>query len=370
MKLLNLCPADALFLPDDYPIEFVFLYRARIGTERMRVAVRELSEAFWPVFGDFRGGTIVYRPCAAEATLEETTVAGPLAVPDAGEPPWRVVAALRAPKRPRALCSIHVTQFNQATAIAIRTSHLVADGYSYFHFVSMLARMTLSLGAEHEATAAFSMPAPTHDRAVLRAARIPNTGDEPTPVEHALQIQVDRLSRALVHGTVKDASRSTGVRVSINDVLCAITVKRLWERAPHAFARELAVTIPIDVRAQIAAYGPSYFGNAVWYHRVPFEREQVACMELAQIAATIRQSMPIVTAESYTQHLDELVRTQTPKVYDPSGGCLVTNMSHVPLSLLDFGAGAAACTIPIMKEKHSAIVMASGSDYILRLAVD
>ncbi len=371
MKHLDLCSADTLFFPDDYPIEFVFFYRTRVETARVRAAVRELSTPFWPVFGECRGGAIWSRSGCDESAVDEVVVARPIDLAEGGELPSSVVAELLAPERPGALFSSRITQFDDGTAIAIRLSHIVGDGYSYFHLVSTLARTAHRPDAERDASAPLTMPAPTHDRTVLRAARIADARDEPTSVERALEIHVEKLPRALVYGTVKETSRSTGVRVSLNDVLCATTVKRLWEIRSNAFARELAVTIPIDVRAQVPEYGPSYFGNAIWYHCVPLALEQVASMEIGQIAAVIRQSMPEVSTQSYTRHLDELdgraARENGTKVYDPRAGCLVSNLSQVPLSLLDFGAGAPARVLPILKERHSASVTALGSDYLLRL---
>lgn len=371
MKHLRLCPADTLFLPDDYPIEFVLFYPTRVETRRIRAAVRELSAPFWPVFGEYRDGAIWSRSVCDESAVDEVVVARPIDLAGVGELPSSVVAGFLAPKRPGALFSNRITQFDDGTAIALRLSHVVADGYSYFHFVSALARAARGPAAERDASAPFAMSTPTHDRTVLRAARIADPRDGPTAVERVLQTHVDKISRALVYGAVKDASRTTGVRVSLNDVLCASTVKRLWEVRSNAFTRELVVTIPIDVRAQVPAYGPSYFGNAVYYHHVPLAPEQVASMEVAQIAAVIRQSMPEISTQTYAEHLDDLTeraaRENGTKVYDPRAGCLVSNLSQVPVSLLDFGAGAPVRVLPILKERHSASVTALGSDYLVRL---
>jgi hypothetical protein len=104
---------------------------------------------------------------------------------------------------------------------------------------------------------------------------------------------------------------------------------------------------------------------------VPLELEQVASMEAGQIAAAIRQSMPNITTESYARHLEELDRSAAresgTKVYDPRAGCIVSNLSQAPISLLDFGAGAPVGVIPILKERHSASVTAIGPDYLVRL---
>jgi hypothetical protein len=358
-------------LPDDYPIEFVFFYRTRVETARIRDAVQELSAPFWPVFGEYRDGAIWSRPSCDESAVDEVVVARTIDLAEVGELPSSVVADFLAPRRPGALFASRVTQFDDGTAIAFRLSHVVGDGYSYFHLLSTLARTAHESDAERGTGSSFMMSAPTHDRTVLRAVRVADAPDGPIAVERALQIHLEKLPRALVYSTVKEAARSTGVRVSLNDVLCAITVKRLWEIGSGAFTRELAVTIPIDVRAQVSEYGPSYFGNAVWYHQVPLTLEQVASMEIGQIAAAVRQSMPDISTQSYTRHLEELAgratRENGTKVYDPRGGCLVSNLSQVPLSLLDFGAGAPARILPVLKEKHSASIVALGSDYLVRL---
>lgn len=84
--------------------------------------------------------------------------------------------------------------------------------------------------------------------------------------------------------------------------------------------------------------------------------------------------MPSITKESYIQYLDRLETIVAKKEmhklkpYDPETGCLVTNLSKLPVNRLNFGTGEPDFIFPLTIEKNSAAVLADKEHFILRLA--
>ena len=54
--------------------------------------------------------------------------------------------------------------------------------------------------------------------------------------------------------------------------------------------------------------------------------------------------------------------------YDPDRGCLVTNLSRMPIQRLDFGAGSPGLVMPITIGRNSVAMLADREDFLLRFA--
>lgn len=57
-----------------YPIEFLFYFKEAFDTKRLRSALKKLSSAFWPVFGEYENGRIVYDKYREENFYAEEAV--------------------------------------------------------------------------------------------------------------------------------------------------------------------------------------------------------------------------------------------------------------------------------------------------------
>jgi hypothetical protein len=58
MKKIPISHVDVLFSNGIYPIEFLFYYKDAFNTKKIRAALRNLSSAFWPLFGVYQDGMI------------------------------------------------------------------------------------------------------------------------------------------------------------------------------------------------------------------------------------------------------------------------------------------------------------------------
>ena len=60
MKQVGISQVDAVFSNGSYPIEFLFYYEQAFDTRRLRSALQKLSSIFWPAFGKYGNGAIVF----------------------------------------------------------------------------------------------------------------------------------------------------------------------------------------------------------------------------------------------------------------------------------------------------------------------
>jgi hypothetical protein len=136
--------------------------------------------------------------------------------------------------------------------------------------------------------------------------------------------------------------------------------------------QEFSLTIPVDVRRGVKALGPKFLGNGIMLHRLTFSREELARETPAALALKLRQAAPEISAERYRDYLAgletqiESLPTRDLGPYDPDRGCLVTNLSRMPVRRLDFGSGPPTLVFPVTIGRNSVAVLAEGEDFLLR----
>jgi hypothetical protein len=132
------------------------------------------------------------------------------------------------------------------------------------------------------------------------------------------------------------------------------------------------LTIPIDVRRQVKEYGRRFFGNGIMLHTMRLKKSDLENLAVEDIAVQIRKSMPAVSKQSYIEYLKKLEeiisegKTEKLRPFDPTSGCLVTNISRIPVDKLDFGIGPPDLIFPLTIEKNAAAVLAKDENFILR----
>lgn len=235
----------------------------------------------------------------------------------------------------------------RGTAVGFSMSHTVADGYGYFLF--------LAAWAARARGAAF--PPPNCDRTLLSspAARSPaERSPVEGPLEHSgfmLQQAEPTLRLALREYLLSEAGlRAERARdpagYSASDLLMA----KLWR---HCFRDEdlpsTTLACPVDLRRYRAALGPMYFGNAFLHATVTASTAELRAASSPEIARRVHQAVAALPSriEGAIDELEALWSTRglavLPHVflYPPETGLLVSNLSRIDLSLLDFGAGPA-----------------------------
>jgi len=373
MKRANISQVDALFSNGRYPIEFLFYYRQAVSLKSLRLALRKISSLFWPVFSDYRNGLISFDDYHEDDFYAEEDVRQMLSVSEIQENPSEVRSRFRRPDLKK-LFFLKVVRFENGMALIPKLSHMAGDGYSYFFFLSRLALATRRARVPLPSSWAGFFMKPRHRRTILKDFLFQGVQSEPVVQNEHFTVEFDEISRDEVKSMIEHIASVDRVRVSTNDVLTAMAVKKLAGKQGEHSDEPYHLTMPIDVRRQIKEYGPRFFGNGLLFHTVKFNGQKLESSATREIALDIRRSMPAISKEAYINYLEALegtiIQKKTDKLrpFDPSRGCLVTNLSKLPTDQLDFGTGRPELIIPLSIEKNSTALLAKGGSFVLRYA--
>jgi hypothetical protein len=339
MRSEPLATLDYVFASEAYnPTQLIMRFAAELDLER-------LSASFLATAREFVG---VH---AALARMDERTLAFDLSNETAE---LSIVEAT--PDTPLHTCGVtirtaigeplsraQVTRLGRGgTAIAFALSHAVADGYGYFMF--------LSAWAARARGAAF--PAPTCDRRALSSQRSgrPFEGGK---LMHAGFVLEDaaRPSLRMEERWIDPAELKRSLSASAEDGALsdhdAISATLWKEFMGHSELAESTFTCPVDVRRHRPNLGPLFFGNASLVASVTVSTESLRKAGVREVAGWIRAAVSRVPGQideglgeiedvRSSRGLDELPRFRS---VPSRGGFFVTNLSRIPLAVLDFGGG-------------------------------
>ncbi|MGB7296576.1 MAG: acyltransferase [Candidatus Aminicenantales bacterium] len=374
MKRTNISQVDALFADGSYPIEFLFHYERAFDTKRLRNALRALAPIFWPLFGTFSDGMILFEGYRDEDFFDEEAVDRALDVQRMREDERETYARFHLPALNK-LLFMNATRFRNGMTLVLKTNHLAGDGYSYFYFLSALAGISRKSIFPFRPILAKSLFRPRHRRTILREFSFRGERPEPPSRPDTFAPESETISRTDVRTAIREAVSSSGQRISTNDVLSALAMKKMVGRRSEAWGDTVNLTIPIDVRRHIGEYGPRFFGNAILLHTLPLAKADLERSPVKDVAVAIRKSMPAVSKEAYIDYLAGLEKIMAEgrwdalKPFDPDSGCLVTNLSRLPVDKLDFGTGRPDFILPLTVGRNSAGILADEERFILRYSL-
>lgn len=373
MKQIQVSPVDLLFANGGYPVSFALYYPERLSSRRLRAALRKLSGSFWPMFGEYRDGTIRFAGYAEGASFEETSFREPFA----GDATIEALRHEGLPPRLRdsdRLFLFRLLHYENGSVALPTLKHLCGDGYSYFYFLSALAAVCREGVPLQERLAMATVARPHHRRRALCPATIdvPTIASAPDP--GPLAIECEAFARSEIKSRIRNLATGSDRRLSVNDLLASAAVRKFASAPGNVSGESFRLSIPIDVRPRIKAYGPRFFGNGLMLHTLEFDKTRLAAAGQEDIAGDIRDSMPTVTPDAYSAYLrnlaDQHTRGQTtyPGPFDPDAGCLVTNISRLPTHKLDFGAGPPSLAAPLTEARNTAVILSNRESYLIRLA--
>ena len=358
MKEVGISQVDAIFSSGIYPIEFLFYYSERFETKWLRRSLRQLSSDFWPVFGEYADGKISCRRYLEDDFYDEEVLNFEFGIPESEAERLEVYRSFLQPDLER-LFFLKVIHFSNGTALIPKLNHLAGDGYSYFYFLSVLANLSKKNQIPLRSHLTRALVRPHHRRTVLQDFSFRGIDPEQPQQKEDFVIEFSEIPKEEVRSIIKEISASKALKVSRNDVLCAIAVRKLIGLGQGSFGDTVSLTIPIDVRRRIKGYGERFFGNGLMLHTVNLRREHVENSDIGEIAIGIRESMPAITKQVYLDYLsglEELIdkgKQGELRPFKPARGCLVTNISRLPVAGLDFGTGVPELLFPLTTEKNS-----------------
>jgi len=373
MKKVNISQVDALFSNMSYPIEFLFYFKEGFNTKNIRAALKKLSSIFWPMFGEYDNGLISFDKYSEEDCFDEEVVNQEFIIPETEEDRFEAYSHFRLPDLKR-LFFLKVIQFKNGVILIPKMNHLAGDGYSYFYFLSVLAMLSKYSLVPFKSSLTNLIYKPHHRRTTLKDFSFKGMKLEPLLQNDTFTIEFEEILRKDVRSAINEVSSSKNLQISTNDILSAIAIKKVVGRQSGFFGEKVNLTIPIDVRRRIKEYGQRFFGNGIMLHTIKLKKEYVENSPTKDIAVKIRKSMPSVSKETYINYLTELEEIISKgkmdefKPFDPRSGCLVTNISRIPVDKLNFGTGGPELIFPLTIEKNSTGILAKKENFVLRSA--
>jgi hypothetical protein len=374
MRKINISQVDTLFANGSYPIEFLFYYKERLKTKKIRSALNKLSSDFWPLFGEYKAGIIYFDNYSENECFDEKVVDQEFDTAETNINIYKKYCCIN-PSAMKKLFYLKLIQYNNGTLLIPKMNHLAGDGYSYFYFLSTLSAISRNMFIPFKTNLVRSLFKPHHRRTILKEFLFGESVlKKPLPNNDRLTIEFEAIPKRDVWSAVKDAASELNQRISANDVLSARAIKRMVEFQKEYFGNNVQLTIPIDVRRQVNEYGQKYFGNGIMLKMINFKTKNIEDSSVNEIAVEIRKSMPTLSKGAYLKYLEELEaviaagQTDKLKPYDPGCGCLATNLSKLPVDKLNFGMGNPDLIFPLTIEKNSAAILADKDNFLLRLA--
>ncbi|MBD3191663.1 MAG: hypothetical protein GF308_13530 [Candidatus Heimdallarchaeota archaeon] len=372
MKKVNISQVSTFFANGSYPIEFLLYFPYKINTKRLRRALKHISRKFWPAFGSYKKGVITEQPYLEEECYDENQVNEAFDPTIAQEDLYFTFGKMIPKTIPR-LFYLKVLHYTNGTVLIAKMNHLVGDGYSYFYLLSVLAATTKrgNIPFAPFIIGALSKPkihCQLHDNFQFSAKppeRKANYED--------LVVEVMEVGEGETRKQGKRTSEKTGRKISTNDILSAQLLKLILKSKTQQPVEKIQLVIPVDMRRAVPELGQRYFGNALLFYRIAFTKEEVAQKAVEELAAKIREHFPERNRQKYQEFLETIEEwieegnLEKLRVYDPETEFLVTNLSRMPLSRLDFGSGPPEIIVPLTRGKSGAAILAQEGQFILQL---
>jgi len=371
--LFPLTPIDYVFTGSSaYPVSFVFHYDYRIDGERLRTALVRIVRDFAPASSRLvqtAAGDYALQSCPEGLVFDTRSQAEP-----ARSLPFHVYLTSVETREDEPLCRIRLTETAEGSTLGVSLSHVVADGFSCFYFLAELARAfhgqptsvpVLDRGWYQPRT--FVLPKPLAGRDALELTGFARAAPRQARAQDAVRRETLLLGAAEL-AELQAAAVAGGIAgLSLNDALTAhlwkTYVPRWTGEAPPEFA---SVCLPFDARRFPKWVAGRYFGNGICLAGASLEYERFLAAEPGELAGLVRQAVARVSQEyvrtSYdvfaaVRQQEGLAALEEFHVNDPEGGILVTNLSRVPLTSVDFGGGAPSSFAPVTDAPRTAIVL-------------
>ncbi|NIN71682.1 MAG: hypothetical protein GTO46_07075 [Gemmatimonadetes bacterium] len=381
MTSIPLTPIDHIFTGvGSYPIEFVFAYGDTIDPDRLLASLQAATRHFVPVRS--RLATVSDDTYALQESDEGVHFQLSESSATFGDPEARysfLDPVNSVPGEP--LTRIKLSQTPEGSVLGVSMSHAVADGFSYFFFLSSWARLFHG-GAVIEPFNGRELliPEPQARRdEVTTADVLSDSGifwDERRRAIARDRIHWDRfhLSREQQSELLAEAGPDADARLSLNDVISA----HLWKTYIAKWdgddgEKTTYVSCPVDVRRIIKGFPRTYFGNAVGLATRSLERRALAEAPLGRLASIIRSAVASVD-ETYMRNAlstleamrlrEGLTVLEENHVIHPRSGILITNLSRLPVQEIEFDAGPPVAFDILTPAARGAVVLpaADGAD--------
>jgi shikimate O-hydroxycinnamoyltransferase len=357
MKTIPLSPIDHVFTGvGSYPIEFVFAYEDTIDSARLRSSLDETLAHFAPLRSKLiRISERSYGFQLADDGLSFKVTSSSETFENLKDFSKFLDSVCSMEGEP--LTKIKLTQTPHGSVLGVSISHALADGFSFFHFLSSWSRVFQGkrfLRPSHERD--LLLPeASDHEKLITPDEVLARCGVFWGEKRHAFsreQVHEERLlvSKDTLNELLEEAQRECEIPLFHNDVITAL----LWKKYITQWNEDgnnpiTYISCPFDYRRVLRILPRTYFGCAVCMTTASIDYESLVRASLGKLALLVRQAVGQVkrdyilgslkTLESLRQQRG-LAAMEEIHVMHPQDGLVVTNISRLPVQNLEFGSGA------------------------------
>ncbi|MCG8308857.1 MAG: hypothetical protein MI975_15795 [Cytophagales bacterium] len=337
-----------------YPIEFVFVYKDRIDEKKLRSSLEETLTYFPPAQSTLkRDSHENYVFVSTENNYSLEVVEHPVNFDDTEKRDIFIdpVKTLE----DEILTKVRLTHTPNGSVLGVSISHAVADGFSYFFFLSNWARVFHGLNIFPPSHERDLLIKPDKNQSEISAGQLLNDAGLFLDKKRK-EILRDKLIWETLYLTNKElkhllaeAQKDCQVRLSFNDIIVAT----LWQRYVEQWNSKhedhsTYISCPYDYRRMLFKLPNTYFGNAVALATTSLSYTKLMESKLSDLALLVRKNIASVDQEYIFKGLNTLAGLREQKgieineqihVVNPEDGLLVTNLSRLPINQIEFGAG-------------------------------
>ncbi len=357
MKTIPLSPVDYIFTGvGSQPITFAFSFQTMIDPDALQISLNETLEYF-PVLRSqlIKTSETDYGFHISEDGLTFEVMESDLAFEES-----RRVTEYISPVRSiegKPLTKITLTQTPKGSILAVSVSHALADGFSYFHFLSSWARVCRGdpiikpfLGRD-----VFLSDFDHTEKTITSDDIYTDCGlfyGRKRRTVHAGRMTDERifLSDETMRSSIEKAKQEHNLSLTENDVITA----HLWKKYIPMWNKEnddpkTYVTCPFDFRRVLTQFPKNYFGCALCFATASLVYHDLLESSIGDLAILIRNSVGKIKEDYILKSLDTLesfrkqcglAAIEEIHLRHPIHGMIVTNISRLPLRDIDFGSGA------------------------------
>ena len=319
-----------------YTIQFVFEYQGHLSLEKLTQGVQKIPQ-FCMVVGSR------LKIISDRQIILETGYPIPLRVqhlnqeaPDIEKFLDPIVNA-----EGEALAKLLVTYTTDRTFVGVSFSHFLGDGSSFFQFLITLSNIINDKPLQYECC---------NERDLLqvdtfsRLSLFESTGYVSPRPPNPISYELENLRNTFAElSSLKEIYKPLGVLLSSNDLIMADLVKRFYRHIP-LHEGQFIVRCPVDYRS-IYELPKAYFGNAVRDAVACFDPDEIDSLSVGETAVRIKDAIQAIDKSSVRQSLVALLQLREEhgiEIFENVGcpGLLVSNLSKLPIQLVDLGAGA------------------------------
>ena len=357
MQRLTLNPIEYVFTGSgSQPITFAFSYSAALDAEVLRRGLAATLISFPMVRSQLaRTSDTEYAFHLTEAGLTFDVARTELEFQRSRKVEQYVTPASSSEGQP--LTRIGLSQTPKGSVLAVSMSHALADGFSYFHFLSSWARtcrgariLEPSLGREALNPTPHTGAEEISARDVREKCGLFYAGDRGGAAAEPGDCERFFISAEVIKSHMGSTEQLRGSSLTENDVIVAFLWKKYltsWitsEDNPDTY-----VTCPVDVRRILPGLPRNYFGCALCFATAASDLNALAMRSVGELAVQVKASVNRIRGTYIPASMDILDGLRRQKglaalehvhLRHPQHGLIVTNLTRMPMKDIDFGFGA------------------------------